>query len=45
MSPIVIIDDSLNKFKNHPTFKEKVEKANDMLRNVGLPKDKKKRHA
>ena len=40
-TPIVTIDKSLEKFKKLPLFQEKVEKANDMLRKVGLPKSKK----
>ena len=36
--PIVRIDKSLNKFDNIVLFPEKLEKANEMLRNVGLPK-------
>ena len=40
-TPVVRIDKSLEKFKKMPLFQEKVEKANDMLRNVGLPKAKK----
>lgn len=36
--PIVRIDKSLNKYKGVVLFPEKVEKANEMLRTVGLPK-------
>ncbi len=36
--PIVRIDKSLNKFDDINLFPDKVEKANEMLRNVGLPK-------
>lgn len=36
--PIVRIDNSLEKFKNAPLFQDKVDKANEMLRTVGLPK-------
>ena len=36
--PIVRIDKSLNKFDNVVLFPDKLKKANDMLRNVGLPK-------
>ena len=39
-TPIVTIDKSLEKFKKLPLFKEKVEKANEVLRKVGLPKTK-----
>ena len=44
-APVVIIDNSLSEFKNLPKFQGKVDKANEMLRTIGLPKDKKKRHA
>ncbi|HTD41515.1 MAG TPA: hypothetical protein VK671_12890 [Mucilaginibacter sp.] len=46
-TPVVIIDDSLDKYKDLPLFQEKVDKANEMLRTVGLPKANKKktRHA
>ena len=40
-APIVIIDNSLKKYKDIALFQEKVDKANEMLRTVGLPKDKK----
>lgn len=36
--PIVRIDNSLEKYKAMPLFQEKVDKANEMLRTVGLPK-------
>lgn len=36
--PIVRIDDSLNKYDDKVLFPEKLEKANKMLRTVGLPK-------
>jgi hypothetical protein len=36
--PIVRIDKSLGKYKDQILFKEKVEKANEILKNVGLPK-------
>ena len=36
--PIVRIDNSLEKYKNMPIFQDKVDKANEMLRTVGLPK-------
>jgi len=35
---IVKIDKSLNKYDNVVLFPNKVEKANEMLRTVGLPK-------
>ncbi len=38
--PIVRIDNSLEKFRNLPIFQDKVDKANEMLKNVGLPKEK-----
>ena len=36
--PIVKIDKSLNKYDDQVLFKEKVEKANETLKNIGLPK-------
>lgn len=36
--PIVRIDKSLNKYKDVVLFPDKLEKANEMLRTVGLPK-------
>lgn len=36
--PIVKIDKSLNKYKGVVLFPDKLEKANEMLRTVGLPK-------
>lgn len=36
--PIVRIDNSLEKYKDMPIFQEKVDKANETLRTVGLPK-------
>ena len=43
--PVVVIDNSLKEYKNLPIFQDKVDKANEMLRSIGLPKGKKKRHA
>jgi hypothetical protein len=40
--PVVRIDNSLEKYKVIPIFQEKVDKANEMLRTVGLPKSTKK---
>ena len=37
-APIVAVDQSLNQYKDQVLFKEKVEKANDALRAVGLPR-------
>ena len=36
--PIVKIDKSLNKYDDIVLFPDKLEKANQMLLNVGLPK-------
>lgn len=36
--PIVKIDNSLKEFINKPLFQDKVEKANETLKKVGLPK-------
>lgn len=43
--PVVRIDKALNKYSNVVLFPDKVEKANEMLRTIGLPKSgaKKKR--
>jgi hypothetical protein len=41
--PIVTIDNSLKKFKDLPIFQEKVDKANEMMKTVGLPKVKSKK--
>ena len=40
-TPIITIDDSLKKFKKQPLFQDKVDKANETLREVGLPKPNK----
>jgi hypothetical protein len=39
--PIVKIDESLNKYDDLILFPDKLEKANEMLRKVGLPKKRK----
>ena len=39
--PIVLIDKSLDSFNDKVLFPEKVEKANRMLKKIGLPKLKK----
>ncbi len=36
--PIVRIDNSLEKYKDMPIFQDKVDKANETLKTVGLPK-------
>ena len=41
-NPIVTIDKSLEKFKDRSLFQDKVDKANEVLRRVGLPRKKKK---
>jgi hypothetical protein len=41
-TPIVTIDNSLEKLKDQPLFQEKVDKANEVIRKVGLPRKKKK---
>jgi hypothetical protein len=41
-TPIVTIDKSLEKFKKQPLFQDKVDKANEIIRKVGLPKKKKR---
>lgn len=35
--PIVRINNSLEKYKKMPLFQDKVDKANEMLRTVGMP--------
>lgn len=40
-TPIIRIDKSLDKYENKVLFPEKLEKANEMLRKIGLPKLKK----
>jgi hypothetical protein len=37
--PEIQIDKSLEKYVDMPLFQEKVEKANKMLRTIGLPKE------
>ena len=37
---IVKIDNTLEKYKDMPIFQDKVDKANEMLRTIGLPKTK-----
>lgn len=34
---VVVIDNSLTKYKDLPLFQEKVDRANEMLRTTGLP--------
>lgn len=36
--PNVTVDSIPDKYRNHPAFQSKVDKANEMLRTVGLPK-------
>ena len=40
--PVVRIDESLDKYDDIVLFHDKVAKANEMLRSIGLPKSKKK---
>ena len=39
--PTVRINKSLEKYKDEVLFKDKLEKANEMLRTIGLPKSRK----
>ena len=39
--PVVRIDNSLEKYKDKVLFKDKLDKANEMLKTAGLPKPKK----
>jgi len=41
--PVVRIDHSLEKYKHNVLFKDKLDKANEMLKTTGLPKAKKQR--
>ena len=41
-TPVVTVDNSLKHYKKLPLFQDKVDKANEMLRTVGLPKERKK---
>ena len=43
--PIVKIDNSLDKFDEKVLFPEKLEKANEMLKKIGLPKQWTKKNA
>ena len=38
-APIVTIDESLNKYKDVVLFPEKLERANEILKKTGHPKD------
>jgi len=40
-SPIVRMDKSLEKYKDKVLFKDKLDKANEMLKTIGLPKTRK----
>ncbi len=37
-TPIVVIDNSLEKYKGKNLFPEKLAKANDVLKRIGVPK-------
>jgi hypothetical protein len=37
-TPIVVIDNSLEKYKGKVLFPEKLAKANEVLKKIGLPK-------
>jgi hypothetical protein len=37
-TPVVVIDKSLEKYKGKNLFPEKLAKANDVLKRIGLPK-------
>ena len=39
-APVVRIDESLDKYNDVVLFPKKLAKANEMLRNSGLPKEK-----
>jgi hypothetical protein len=38
-APIVVIDESLNKYNDVVLFPEKLERANEILKKTGHPKD------
>lgn len=40
-TPIVVIDNSLEKYKDVVLFPEKLAKANDVLKRIGLPNQSK----
>lgn len=40
--PLIRVDKSLEKYKDKVLFKEKLEKANETLKNTSLPKVKKR---
>jgi hypothetical protein len=40
--PVITIDKSLDKYKGKVIFKEKLEKANKMLKTYGVPKSAQK---
>lgn len=40
--PVVLVDKSLDSYNNKVLFPKKLEKANEMLKKVGLPKLDKK---
>jgi hypothetical protein len=40
-SPVVRIDNSLEKYRGKVISKDKLDKANDMLKTTGLPKGRK----
>lgn len=42
--PVVRIDKSLEQYVSMPLFQDKVDKANEMLRTIGLPKNSKKKN-
>jgi hypothetical protein len=42
MEIVIKIDESLDKYDNVVLFPNKAAKANEMLRTIGLPKDKEK---
>ena len=42
-APIIKIDNSLERYKVLPIFQDKVDKANKILKEVGIPNEKLKR--
>ena len=43
--PIVVIDKNLDKYNDVVLFPDKLAKANEMLRKVGLPKSKNRKYS
>ena len=42
--PIVKMNNEMEKYKNMPLFRDKLDKANETLKEVGIPKFRKQTH-